>query len=172
MERAKDDPGAFGELYDLHFDRIYAYIYRKTGDRQAAEDLTADTFMKALMHIRGYRYTGQPFAAWLYRIASNVVIDYYRVRRPTAPLEEGLPNTIAGNTPEEAALALDDQQAIARAVRSLSPDQQDVVLMRFAGDMKLKDIAAALGKTEGAVKALLFRALGALRSKLSESGVR
>ena len=173
VERAKDDPGAFGELYDLHFDRIYAYIYRKTGDRQAAEDLTADTFMKALMNIRGYRYTGQPFAAWLYRIASNVVIDYYRVRRPTAPLEEGLPIISSmGHTPEEAALALDDQQAVARAVRSLSPDQQDVVLMRFAGDMKLKDIAAALGKTEGAVKALLFRALGALRSKLSESGVR
>jgi len=172
VEQAKGDPEAFGKLYDLHFERIYAYIHRKTGDRQTAEDLTADTFMKALANIQGYRYTGQPFAAWLYRIASNVVIDYYRVRRPTLPLEEGLPLVATQVAPEEAAMTLDDQQAVARAVRTLSPDQQDVILMRFAGDMKLKDIAAALGKTEGAVKALLFRALGTLRHKLSESGVR
>jgi len=172
VERAKRDPEAYGELYDVHFDRIYAYIYRKIGDRQVAEDLTADTFMKALAHLQGYRYTGQPFAAWLYRIAANLVIDHYRVRRPTASLDEGLHFVAGEATPEEAALALDDQQAVARAIRTLSPDQQDVVLMRFAGDMKLKDIAAALGKTEGAVKALMFRALGTLRGKLSESGVR
>ncbi|WP_273377525.1 sigma-70 family RNA polymerase sigma factor [Symbiobacterium thermophilum] len=170
--RAQRDPEAFGELYDMHFDRIYAYIHRKTGDRQVAEDLTADTFLKALAHIQHYRYTGQPFAAWLYRIAANVVIDYYRVHRPTVQLDEGLSAAGGGPEPEEAALALDDRQAVSRALQALSPDQQDVVLMRFAGDMKLKDIAAAMGKTEGAVKALLFRALNTLRRKLSESGVQ
>lgn len=148
------------------------YIYRKTGDRQAAEDLTSDTFMKALANIQNYRYTGQPFAAWLYRIASNLVTDYYRARRPTAPLDEGLQMVATGPSPEEAALALDDQQAVMRAIQTLSPDQQDVVLMRFSGDMKLKEIAAVLGKTEGAVKALMFRALGSLKGKLTESGVR
>jgi RNA polymerase sigma-70 factor (ECF subfamily) len=172
VERAKRDPDAFGELYDRHFDRIYAYIYRKTGDRQAAEDLTSDTFMKALANLKGYTYTGQPFAAWLYRIASNLVTDYYRARRPVASLDEGLQMVAPGQTPEEAALALDDQQAVIRAIQTLSPDQQDVVLMRFNGDMKLKDIATALGKTEGAVKALMFRALGSLKGKLTESGVR
>ncbi len=170
--RAQRDPEAFGELYDMHFDRIYAYIHRKIGDRQVAEDLTADTFLKALAHIQHYRYTGQPFAAWLYRIAANVVIDYYRVHRPTVQLDEGLSAAGVGPEPEEAALALDDRQAVSRALQALSPDQQDVVLMRFAGDMKLKDIAAAMGKTEGAVKALLFRALNTLRRKLSESGVQ
>lgn len=172
VQRAQRDPEAFGALYDMHFDRIYAYIHRKTGDRQVAEDLTADTFMKALAHIQHYRYTGQPFAAWLYRIASNVVIDYYRVQRPTVQLDEGLSAFSGGLEPEEAALALDDRQAVSRAMQALSPDQQDVILMRFAGDMKLKDIAVAMGKTEGAVKALLFRALGTLRRKLRESGVQ
>jgi len=172
VEKAKRDPNAFGDLYDLHFDRIYAYIYRKTGDRQAAEDLTSETFTKALAHIGKYRYTGQPFAAWLYRIASNLVTDHYRTRRPTASLDEGLQMVAPGITPEEAALAVDNKQAVIRAIQTLSPDQQDVVLMRFSGDMKLKDIADALGKTEGAVKALMFRALGSLKGKLTESGVR
>jgi RNA polymerase sigma-70 factor (ECF subfamily) len=172
VERAKRDPEAFGELYDIHFDRIYAYIYRKTGDRQSAEDLTSETFMKALAAIKSYRYTGQPFVAWLYRIASNAVTDYYRARRVTTSLDEGLQLPDRGTSPEEAALRLDDQQAVARAIQTLSPDQQDVILLRFSEDMKLKDIGQVVGKTEGAVKALMFRALNSLKGKLTESGVR
>lgn len=172
VERAKSDPEAFGTLYDLHFDRIYAYIYRKIGDRQVAEDLTADTFMKALANIKGYTYTGQPFAAWLYRIAANLVTDHYRTRRPTTSLDDGVQLVAGGISPEEAAMRLDDQQAVARAIQTLSPDQQDVVLMRFSGGLKLKEIAQVVGKTEGAVKALMFRALGSLKGKLTESGVR
>lgn len=172
VEQAKRDPEAFGQLYDIYFTKIYAYIYRKTGDRQTAEDLTADTFMKALANIKGYKYTGQPFVAWLYRIASNVVTDYYRAHRTTAPLEEGYHLQAGGLTPEEAALQLDDQQAVARAIQTLSPDQQDVVLLRFSAGLRLKEIAQIIGKTEGAVKALMFRALGGLKAKLTESGVR
>lgn len=172
MEQAKRDAEAFGQLYDIYFSKIYAYIYRKTGDRQAAEDLTADTFMKALANIQGYRYTGQPFAAWLYRIAANVVTDHYRSRRVTTTLDEGLQLADDSGDPEEAALQLDDQQAVARAIQTLSPDQQDVILLRFSGGLKLKEIADVIGKTEGAVKALMFRALGSLKGKLTESGVR
>jgi RNA polymerase sigma-70 factor, ECF subfamily len=172
VEHAKRDPEAFGELYDVYFDRIYAYIYRKTGDRQAAEDLTSDTFMKALTHLKSYRFTGQPFAAWLYRIASNVVTDYFRARKVTAPLDDGVQVASNAPGPEEAALRLDDQQVVARAIQTLSPDQQDVILLRFSAGLKLKEIAGIVGKTEGAVKALMFRALGGLKGKLSESGVR
>lgn len=172
VERAKRDPEAFGELYDIYFDKIYSYIYRKTGDRQLTEDLTSDTFMKALANIKGYQYTGQPFIAWLYRIAGNLVTDHYRARRPVTTLDEGLQVAAGGPSPEDAALALDDQQAVAKAIGMLSPDQQDVVMMRFSGGLKLKEIADAVGKTEGAVKALMFRALGSLKAKLSESGVR
>lgn len=172
VEQAKRDPEAFGQLYDIYFSKMYAYIYRKTNDRQVAEDLTSDTFMKALANIKGYKYTGQPFAAWLYRIASNVVTDYYRARRVTAPLDEGMQVAAVGGDPEEAALLLDDQQAVARAIQTLSPDQQDVILLRFSAGMRLKEIAKVIGKTEGAVKALMFRALGGLKGKLTESGVR
>lgn len=172
IERAKRDPDAFGELYDIYFDKIYAYIYRKTGDRQLTEDLTSETFTKALANLKGYQYTGQPFVAWLYRIAGNLVTDHYRAAKPTATLDDGMQVAAPGISPEEAALRLDDQQAVARAIRSLSPDQQDVVLMRFSGGMRLREIAEVVGKSEGAVKALMFRALGSLRGKLTESGVR
>lgn len=137
-----------------------------------AEDLTSDTFMKALAGIGRYTYTGQPFAAWLFRIASNLVTDYYRIRRPAASLEEGALLPDSGPSPEESAILRDERQAVLQAIQTLSPDQQDVVLMRFSCDMKLREIAEVLGKTEGAVKALMFRALGSLRGKLSESGVR
>lgn len=171
VEQAKRNPEAFGHLYDIYFGKIYSYIYRKTGDRQVAEDLTADTFMKALANIKGYKYTGQPFVAWLYRIASNLVADHYRSRRITAPLDEGLQVAATDGDPEEAALAVDDQLAMARAIRTLSPDQQDVILLRFSSGLKLKEIAEVVGKTEGAVKALMFRALGGLKGKLTERGV-
>jgi len=172
IERAKRDPEAFGILYDQNFDKIYAYIQRKTGDRQLTEDLTSETFTKALANINKYQFTGQPFAAWLYRIAANLVADYYRSRRINEPHDDSLQIVSPGPTPEDAALLLDDQQAVARAIRSLSSDQQDVVLMRFSGGLRLKEIARAVGKTEGAVKALMFRALGSLKGKLTESGGR
>jgi RNA polymerase sigma-70 factor (ECF subfamily) len=171
IEQAKRDPEAFGQLYDNYFGKIYSYIYRKTGDRQVAEDLTADTFMKALANIKGYKYTGQPFVAWLYRIAANLVADHYRSRRVTAPLDEGMQVAATEGDPEEAALAADDQLAMARAIQTLSPDQQDVILLRFSSGLKLKEIAEVVGKTEGAVKALMFRALGGLKGKLTERGV-
>lgn len=172
VERAKEDPEAFGQLYDLYFDRIYSYVYRKVGDRTLAEDLTSDTFYKALTHIKQYRYTGQPFAAWLFRIAGNTVTDHFRSRRPTQSLDTGLPLASDVEAPEEAALRTDERAQIRRVLEQLTPEQQDVVLLRFTGDLPLKDIAEIVGKTEGAVKALMFRALHSLKAKLVESGVR
>lgn len=171
IEQAKRNPEAFGQLYDIYFGKIYSYIYRKTGDRQVAEDLTADTFTKALANMKAYKYIGQPFVAWLYRIAANLVADHYRSRRVTAPLDEGMQVAATEGDPEEAALAIDDQLAMARAIQTLSPDQQDVILLRFSSGLKLKEIAEVVGKTEGAVKALMFRALGGLKGKLTERGV-
>lgn len=174
VERAKRDPDSFGQLYDIYFERIYAFVYRKTGDRQTAEDLTSDTFYKALANIKKYEYTGQPFSSWLYRIASNVVTDHYRSKKPVTYVDEyeGMELAATGTSPEEAALALDDQQAVQKALRTLSPDQQEVVLLRFSGGFKLKEIADMSGRTEGAVKALMFRALASLRGKLAEGGGR
>lgn len=172
VEAAKRDPAAFGQLYDNYFSKIYSYIYRRTNDRQVAEDLTSEAFMKALANIKTYTYTGQPFRAWLYRIAANVVADHYRARRVLSPLDEGLQVPDSRLSPEDAALRIDDEQRVARAIRSLSRDQQDVVMLRFHGGLRLKEIAQVIGKTEGAVKALMFRALGGLKGRLMESGVR
>lgn len=172
VEQAKRDPEAFGRIYDLYFQRIYSYIFRKVGDRTTAEDLTSDTFFKALSHIQGYRFTGQPFAAWLFRIAANVVNDHYRSRRPLQGLDEGAPLAALDEGPEEAALRLDSRDAVSRLVAQLTPEQQDVIMLRFSGDLPLKEIAQMVGKTEGAVKALMFRALHSLKDKLEESGVR
>lgn len=174
VARAKRDPESFAHIYDHYFERIYAFIYRRTGDRQTAEDLTSDTFYKALANIQKYEYTGQPFSSWLFRIASNVVTDYYRSRKPVTSMDdfEGMQFTAAGISPEEAALALDDAQAVQRAIKTLSADQQEVVMLRFSGGLRLKEIASMIGKTEGAVKALMFRALSNLRGKLSEGGIR
>lgn len=174
VDRAKRDPDAFAQLYDMYFERIYAFVYRRTGDRQTAEDLTSDTFYKALANIKKYEYTGQPFSSWLFRIASNVVTDHYRSKKPVSSIDEyeGLQLAATGESPEEAALALDDAQAVQRAIKTLSADQQEVVLLRYSAGLRLKEIADMIGKTEGAVKALMFRALTNLRGKLSEGGVR
>jgi RNA polymerase sigma-70 factor, ECF subfamily len=174
VQRAKEDPQAFGQLYDLYFERIHAFIHRRTGDRQTAEDLTSDTFYKALANIRKYEYTGQPFSSWLFRIASNVVTDFYRAKRPAASIDEweGMQLPAAGAGPEEAALAAADALVIQQAVRTLSPDQQEVIALRFTGGLRLKEIADMLGKTEGAVKALMFRAIANLRGRLSEGEVQ
>lgn len=172
VERAKADPEAFGQLYDLYFPRIYSYICRRTGDQASAEDLTSETFFKALRSIGQYRYTGQPFSAWLFRIATNVLTDHFRRQRFVQPLDRhaGMPDGHWG--PEEAAIRQDRRQAILRALAELTPEQQDVVLLRFEQGFRLKEIAGLLGKTEGAVKALMFRALHNLREKLEDRGVR
>lgn len=172
VEQAKQDPEAFGRLYDLYFPRIYSYIYRRVNDRTLAEDLTSDTFFKALSHIKQYQYTGQPFIAWLYRIASNAATDHFRSRKATQSLDAGAPFTSDEEPPEEAVLRADERAEIRAVLRQLTPEQQDVVLLRFSGDLPLKEVAQMVGKTEGAVKALMFRALHSLKAKLEERGVR
>ncbi len=172
IEQAKSDPEAFGQLYDLYFQRIYNYIYRRVHDRATAEDLTEDTFMKALAAIKNYRDEGLPFAAWLFRIAANLVTDHYRGQRPMTPVHRDLPLVDPGEGPEEAALRTDTRGEVAQALRQLTPEQQDVVLLRFGHGYRLKEIADLHGKSEGAIKALMFRALHSLRGKLHEGGVR
>lgn len=172
VEQAKTDPEAFGRLYDQYFQRIYSYIYRRVNDRETAEDLTEDTFMKALGAIKTYRDEGLPFAAWLFRIAGNLVTDHYRRHRPVMVIDDDLPLADPGESPEESALRTDSRNEVARALKHLTREQQDVVLLRFGDGLRLKEIADMQGKSEGAIKALMFRALHSLRGKLQESGVR
>lgn len=168
MERAKAlDAAAWAEIYRRHAEQVYAYIYYRLGDQHVAEDLGADVFVKALAGISGYTYRGTPLLAWLYRIAHNVTVDYRKARaRRTEHELPAPPEDIAerGDRLDE----LGERNDMLAAIRRLTEDQQQVVLLRFYQGMSNAEVSRVLGKAEGAVKALQSRALRSLRRLLSE----
>ena len=163
IEAAQKDPRRFDALYDRNFERVYAFIARRVRDRAAAEDLTSEVFHQALAHLPRFEWRGVPFAVWLLRIARNAVADHWR----RAAREEGNPQA------EEAdEIDLEDVERRAtlfRLVASLPADQRRVIVERFAEQRSLREIAQALGRSEGAVKQLQFRALENLRSRMGEA---
>ena len=165
VEAAQKDPSRFAELYELNFARVYAYIARRVGDRDAAQDLTSDVFHKALASIHSFEWRGVPFAGWLLRIAANMIVD--RSKRGTREItgQDGLadvPDLGVRPKLEEA----DESARLFRLVDQLPADQRRVIGMRFAEEKSIREIAQALGRTEGAVKQLQFRALQNLRSRM------
>jgi len=154
VEAAQKDPALFGELYEIHFEQVYAYIARRVSSRETAEDLTSEVFHKALTNLNRFEWRGVPFVGWLFRIASNAIVD----------LED----------PEEIAVAeVDVADAIHRArlfrlVEELPEDQRRVVVMRFAEERSIREIANEIGRSEGAVKQLQFRGLQNLRSHVEK----
>jgi RNA polymerase sigma-70 factor (ECF subfamily) len=164
VEAAQQDPSRFGELYELNFGRVYAYIARRVSDRDAAQDLTSDVFHKALANLHSFEWRGIPFAGWLLRIASNMIVD--RSKRSGQEITgHDLPDR-----PD-----LDKQPKLEEANRSarlfglvdqLPQDQRRVIAMRFAEEKSIREIAEALGRSEGAVKQLQFRALQNLRARM------
>jgi len=162
IEAAQADPRRFADLYERHFDRVYAFVARRAGGRDAAEDLTAEVFHHALAHLPRFQWRGVPFAAWLLQIARNAVADRWeRVARERAEPE---PPPV-----EDGRLADVDRRAMLSAlVADLPEDQRRVVLERFVEGRGVREIARALGRTEGAVKQLQFRALQSLRARLRE----
>ena len=169
VERAKTDPSAFGELYDRHVNSIYAYAMRCLREPMAAEDVVAETFERALMFLARYQWRGAPFRAWLYSIASNAIAGRVRSQWPTVRLDAAAEPLDDDLGPEEAALRSERRCALMAALATLSLGQQQVVLLRYGADLALKDIATAIGRSEGATKALLFRAQRALRRRLASS---
>src|SRR6202142_2074345 len=164
VEAAQKDPSRFAELYEANFPRVYGYIARRVGDRDTAQDLTSDVFHKALASIRSFEWRGVPFAAWLLRIAANMIVD--RSKRAGKEVgQDELPDL-----PDRGArLKLEEADECARLyllVNQLPADQRRVIGMRFAEERSIREIAQALGRTEGAVKQLQFRALQNLRSRL------
>jgi RNA polymerase sigma-70 factor (ECF subfamily) len=164
IEAAQKDPSRFGELYDLNFARVYAYIARRVGDRDAAQDLTSDVFHKALASIHTFEWRGVPFAGWLLRIAANMIVDRSKrgTREITGQEFADLPDLDKRPRLEEA----DQCARLFALVDQLPKDQRRVIGMRFAEEKSIREIAQALGRTEGAVKQLQFRALQNLRSRL------
>jgi RNA polymerase sigma-70 factor (ECF subfamily) len=165
VEAAQNDPAKFGELYDIHFERIYAFVARRMGDRDKAEDLTSEVFHKALAGLRSYEWTGTPFAAWLFRIAANAVSDQLK-RSAREPVNVDDPPELSGGPEQEQAEA---RAWLFRLVEKLPAEQRRVVFGRFVEQRSIREIAQQLGKSEGAVKQLQFRALEKLRSQMESA---
>lgn len=155
IEAAKADPSRFGELYEQHFDRIFAYVMKRVRERAAAQDLTADVFHSALTNLRKFEWRGVPFAAWLYRIASNAVADHWRQRVP--PEEAWADRGAAGFA------AVEHRATLARMLAKLSDGDRRVLVMRFFEGLSIRETARRLGRSEGAVKQLQWRAIQKLR---------
>jgi RNA polymerase sigma-70 factor, ECF subfamily len=165
IEAAQRDPARFAELYECNFERVYAYVSRRLADRGAAQDVTSEVFHQALANLNRFEWRGVPFVVWLLRIAANAVADHWRrVSREQqlddADAPESYPVSPA-NIEEVERRAL-----LFRLVRTLPADQRRVIEMRFAGEKRIREIAQELGRSEGSIKQLQFRAMQALRAQL------
>lgn len=173
IERAKRDPEAFGVLYERYVDRIYAYIYYRMGDAREAEDLTARVFYRALSHIPTYNQRGAPFAAWLYRIAHNLIANWRRDRwrHPELPLDQLLTMRTRDATPHAQAERAEEERLLLEAMRCLPPERQQLLILKFVDELSNAQIGEILGRSEGAVKSLYHRTLLTLRDELAKLGM-
>ena len=161
------DQTALTQIYEENFDKIYRYIVLKIGDRTEAEDMTQQVFLSAFKSISSFKHKGNPFSSWLFRIAHNKVVDYFRKKskRATVPLDEALAS--GGSDPR---LEVERNLEIGRlvsATKRLTRAQQEVISLRFAGELSLAQVAKVIGKSEGAVKALQHSAIVSLRKMLA-----
>ena len=160
VEAAQRDPRRFAELYELHFHRVYGYVLRRVERREEAEDITSEVFHHALAKIKSYEWRGVPFSAWLIRIAANALTDRWKKtsRESDDPVEDDLEGSYADDIEQCAALS--------QLVQGLPAEQKRVLILRFVEGKSIKEIANEIGKTEGAVKQLQFRALEKLRAQM------
>jgi RNA polymerase sigma-70 factor, ECF subfamily len=163
------DKAAFGALYERYLAEIYRYVLLRVSDEREAEDITADTFLKtwtALPRLSKKRATIRSFRHWLYRVAKNLVIDYYRKRKPAA-----LPEVLLSEGAWVGTLVEEHGQAqeLARAIGQLSPDYQQILILRFVNDFSHADCAAVMGRTRGQTRVLQYRALKKLREIMDEA---
>lgn len=160
IEAAQRDPSEFEKLYAANFERVYAYIVRRVGDRDTAQELTAEVFHHALANIGKFEWRGVPFVGWLLRMAANAIRDRWK----QGAREQELPEDLLI---ESAAFEEVEQRAtLFSLVDQLPDDQRLVVIRRFVDQKSIREIATELGRSEGAVKQLQFRALMTLRSKV------
>jgi RNA polymerase sigma-70 factor, ECF subfamily len=160
IEAAQADPARFVELYERHFHRVYGYVVRRTANRAEAEDITSEVFERALTNISRFEWRGAPFAAWLYRIAANALVD--RRRQTARDSAEPPPDVPDGREPDE----IERRAMLSQLVERLADPQRQVIEMRFIEGKSIREIAAALGRSDGAVKQLQLRALENLRKSM------
>jgi len=167
IEAAQKDPRRFADLYEANFECVYAFVARRVRERADAEDVTAEVFHQALANLHKFEWRGAPFSTWLFRIASNAIADrWQRTTResgnpPAALADDDPPDPHDTVSPEE----VEDRARLFRLVADLPADQRSVIEMRFAAGKSIAEIAHELGRTDGAVKQLQFRAIRTLRTR-------
>jgi RNA polymerase sigma-70 factor (ECF subfamily) len=164
------DRDALEELYLIHFDRIYSYLHVSVGNRHDAEDLTTQTFLKMLEKIGTFKWQSAPFSAWLFRIAHNLAMDHFRARRRWQP-EEEVPEPPGEEEPsaELTAMQTIGRESMLKLIDRLSPEQQQVLTLKFVFNLPNAEVASILDKTEGAIKSLQHRALVSLQKQIAQS---
>jgi RNA polymerase sigma-70 factor (ECF subfamily) len=160
---AQRDRAAFAPLYERYVDQIFAYVHHQVQDRELAEDVTAATFAKAIEELPKFQWRGVPYSAWLYRVASNLVA---REKRRPRLLDLESPPASPAPGPDEVAQRSARAAEVRAAVATLPDDQRQAILLRFGGEMRNREIAGIMGRSEGAVKLLTFRAVTNLRNRL------
>lgn len=166
IEAAQKDRAQFAKIYDEYFETVYAYVAHRVITRDEAEDVAAEVFHKALSNLTRFKWTGAPFASWLFRIAGNTIVDRAKRAAREANVDPSEPSIAsAQQTDLESA---ERKAELFRLVNNLPPDQQRVIAMRFAEEMSISDIAGELGRSEGAVKQLQFRAVENLRKMIAQ----
>jgi RNA polymerase sigma-70 factor (ECF subfamily) len=160
------DSSAFGKLYDHYQPMIYRFALIKVGRREEAEDITHQVFLRAWQNIRTYRHRGFPFGSWLYRIARNQIIDYYRSRKDDLPLETMDIDAASFRINQPDISLRMDMEKVMAAIRLLKSDYQDAVIFRFVEGLSIKETSNAMHKTEGAVKLIQHRAIEELKKRL------
>ncbi len=162
------DHEAFGILYEQYVERIFNYVYYRTGNQHDAEDLTAKVFFRAMRRLPDYEERGLPVSAWLYRIAHNLVANWHRDRgrRPEISLDEGYASIPHSEHPEVTLLHREEQNDLLRIIQSLPPERQQLIILKFVEHMSNAEIGQIMGRTEGAVKSLYHRTLLSLRFEM------
>jgi RNA polymerase sigma-70 factor, ECF subfamily len=170
VEQAKTNPEAFGKLYELYVEKIYNYVYYRIGNHHDAEDLTAKTFHRALNHIPNYNHKGIPFAAWLYRIAHNLIANWHRDhnRRQVVALEQVTLSSDRQEMPHHAAEQTNERELLLAAIQKLPSERQELLTLKFVEKMSNAEIGQVMGRSEGAIKSLYHRTLVSLKELLAE----
>jgi len=163
VEAAQKDPRRFGELYESNFERVYAFIARRVGNRHEAEDVTAEVFQHALANISKFEWRGVPFAVWLFRIAANAIADRWKKRSREA-IDPSTDDLDQSSWPD-----VERRVILFKLVDDLPADQRSVVLKRFVEEKSIREIAQEFGRSEGAIKQLQYRALETLRARAGGS---
>jgi RNA polymerase sigma-70 factor, ECF subfamily len=171
VRRARDgDAEAFADLYECHLGQVYRYFYYRLGHHEDAEDLTEQTFLKVWQAIGSYDYRGSPFAAWVFRIAHNLLVDHRRRLSPTEELDDELEVEDSAAGPEEAAAQRLEAEELGKALRQLTDVEQSVVALRFVHGLEHRTVARIVGKSEVATRSIQSRALVRLERILRGAG--